>query len=115
MSLLYYMDHHVPIDITLGLRARGVDCLFLEEDGTKRWADQPLLIRSTQLNPVMVSLDRDLFNIATQWIREGMEFSGLVYGHQLRLTIGQAIRDLEIVAQVMQPEEMRNSIQRIPL
>src|SRR5438105_4799136 len=109
------MDHHVPLDITLALRANGIDCLTLEDDGTKRWDDRPLLARSTELDRVMVSLDRDPYVIASQCMLSGTEFSGLVYGHQLRLTIGQAIRDLELVAKAMEPHEIRNFIQRIPL
>ena len=37
------MDHHVQGAITRGLRARGIDVLTAEEDGTKRWPDDRLL------------------------------------------------------------------------
>ena len=53
--------------------------------------------------------------ITNQWLKTGREFSGLVYVHQLRLTIGQAIQDLTLIAQVLDPEDMRNRIQYLPL
>ena len=53
--------------------------------------------------------------ITNQWLKTGRGFSGLVYVHQLRLTIGQAIQDLTLIAQVLDPEDMRNRIQYLPL
>lgn len=39
MPLPLYMDHHVARAITDGLRARGLDVLTAEEDGTKEYED----------------------------------------------------------------------------
>ena len=35
MPIAFYMDHHVPHAITLGLRLRGVDVITAYEDGAK--------------------------------------------------------------------------------
>jgi hypothetical protein len=48
-------------------------------------------------------------------LQTGREFAGLIYAHQLDVTIGRAIRDLELLAQVLDPEDMRNHIEFIPL
>lgn len=64
---------------------------------------------------VVFSQDADFLVITNQWLKAGREFSGLVYVHQLRLTIGQAIQDLTLIAQVLDPEDMRNRIQYLPL
>jgi hypothetical protein len=39
----------------------------------------------------------------------------LVYAHQLSVTIGQAVRDLELIAKAIDPQDMRNRIEFIPL
>jgi hypothetical protein len=39
MSIAFYMDHHVPRAITVGLRLRGVDVLTAYEDGQSELAD----------------------------------------------------------------------------
>lgn len=49
MSLLLYMDVHVPRAITLGLRVRMVDVLTAQEDGADTFSDPELLDRATQL------------------------------------------------------------------
>ena len=38
----------------------------------------------------------------------------LVYAHQLGVTIGQAIRDLELITYALAPADMRNRIEFIP-
>jgi hypothetical protein len=38
-----------------------------------------------------------------------------VFGHQLEITIGQAIGFLELIAVCMEPEEMRNRVEYLPL
>lgn len=53
--------------------------------------------------------------VAEEWQRSQQEFAGLVYGHQLQVTIGQVVRDLELVALCLDPEDMRNRIEFLPL
>jgi hypothetical protein len=109
------MDHHVPAPVVTGLRARHIDCLTTEEDGARRMNDASLLGRATELGRALFSQDVDLLEISAEWHEQGKEFAGLVYGHQLRITIGQAIRDLELIAEVLDPDEMRNRVVYLPL
>ena len=115
MSLSLYMDHHVPAPVTAGLRLRGVDCLTAEADGTATLADEQLLQRASDLGRVLFSQDLDLLEIAAAWQEAGRDFAGLVYARQLGITIGNAVRDLELVAKVFDPPEMRGRVLRIPL
>jgi hypothetical protein len=39
----------------------------------------------------------------------------VIYAHPLEITIGQAVRDLELHAKVLDPPEMRDRFERIPL
>ena len=48
MALSYYMDVHVPIAITEGLRRRGIDVLTSQEDGTREVDDETLLERASE-------------------------------------------------------------------
>ncbi|MGQ9575317.1 MAG: DUF5615 family PIN-like protein [Thermoguttaceae bacterium] len=114
MSVALYMDHHVRRAVTEGLRRRGVDVLTAREDGHATANDEELLARATALDRVLFSQDDDLLAVAARWVRAGQPFSGLVYAHQLTATIGELIRDLELVAKTSEPSEMRNQIQFIP-
>src|SRR4051794_14752153 len=109
------MDHHVQGAITSGLRRRGVDCLTAAEDGAERHEDPDLLVRATELQRVLVTMDDDLLAIAAEWIRSGRSFTGVVYAHQLEITIGQAVRDLELLASVYESRDMENRVERLPI
>lgn len=115
MSLPLYMDHHVHVAVTDGLRRRGVDVLTPFEDGTADWDDERLLERATSLGRILFTQDRDFLALARHRQQTGHEFSGVVYGHQLSLPIGRAVRDLHLIAAACDPEELQNRIEFVPL
>ena len=41
-------------------------------------------------------------------------FAGLLYGDQTGVGIGPYVRDLELIAKASEPEEWRNTTQRLP-
>ncbi len=115
MTVSLFMDQHVPAAITDGLRRRGVDVLTAWEDGRSKVDDETLLQRATQLDRVLFSRDRDLLQISAEWLQTGRDFAGLIYAHPPQVSIGKAIEDLEIIAKVAEPAEMKNRILRLPL
>ena len=115
MPVSLYMDHHVPKAITIGLRLRGIDILSAYEDGTDQLGDDLLLKRANELKRVLFTQDDDLLEEAAKCQREGSPFSGVIYGHQLRVTIGVCIQDLEIIAKSAEPEELQNQVLFLPL
>jgi len=115
VSVALYMDVHVPGAITIGLRLRGVDILIAQEDGARRLPDPELLDRSTALGRVLFTRDEDLLHEAAERQQRGTTFAGVIYAHQLRVAIGQCIRDLELLACVGEPEEFANRVEYLPL
>ena len=77
--------------------------------------DADLLNRATALGRVLFSQDDDLLAEATQRQRTGQPFSGVICAHQLRITIGVCLRDLELVATIGEPEELHNQLMFLPL
>lgn len=59
--------------------------------------------------------DEDFLVIAQEWQSTGREFAGIVYGHQLEVTIGKAIHDLELLASVFDPPDNMNRVEFLPL
>lgn len=110
MSVPLYFDHHVNIAILNGLRAKGIDVLTCAEDGTMRWADDLLLERVSQQGRAIFTQDTDFLKIAEDWQLIGRDFSAVVYAKQGRITIGRAIRDLELIANVFDSVDLRNRI-----
>ena len=115
MPVSLYMDHHVPKAITVSLRLRGIDILTSYEDETDQLDDNLLLKRAHELKRALFTQDDDLLAEATKCQREGSLFSGVIYSHQLRVTIGVCIQDLEIIAKSAEPEELQNQVLFLPL
>jgi hypothetical protein len=115
VSIGLYMDVHVPAAITRGLLLRGVDVLTAQVDGTTALEDTALLDRATALRRVLFSQDDDLLAEATLRQRSGQAFAGVIYGHQLRVTIGKCVTDLELLAQAGRPEDFANLVEFLPL
>jgi predicted nuclease of predicted toxin-antitoxin system len=109
------MDVHVRRAVTAALRMRSIDVLTAQEDGAAELDDDPLLQRATDLGRVLVSQDDDLLREGVRRLRHGEDFSGVVYAHQLRITIGQMVEDLELIATATSPDEWRGRIEFLPI
>lgn len=115
MTIALYMDEHVRRAITIGLRLRSVDVLTVQEDERAGTPDPILLDRATELQRVMFSQDQDFLVEAQRCQAEGIAFSGVIYAPQLSVSIGDCVRDLEIIAKVSAPEDLANRVQYLPL
>jgi hypothetical protein len=63
----------------------------------------------------MFSFDADMLRGATRRQREGGSFAGLVFAHPTRISVGECIRDLEILGKVGEPADLANQIMYLPL
>jgi uncharacterized protein with PIN domain len=108
------MDHHVPRAITNGLRLRGVDVVTAYEDGAGELRDPELLDRAAELGRVLFTQDDDLLAEATQRQRQGRRFGGVIYAHQLRTSIGDCVRDLELIAKAGESADMSRQTLFLP-
>lgn len=84
------------------------------EDGRSDVDDAELLDRATELERVLFSQDDDLLKEAAQRQQTGVPFAGVIYAHQLRITIGACVHDLELIARAADPEDLKNHIQFLP-
>lgn len=115
MGVGLYMDAHIPRVITLVLRSRGVNVLTAQEDQAAHLSDPDLLDRAAALGRALFTFDDDLLALAADRQRQGAPFAGLVYAHPLRVTIGQCVRDLEVIGKAGEPEDLRNQVVFLPL
>jgi uncharacterized protein with PIN domain len=109
------MDHHVPRVIANGLRLRGVDVLTAFEDGASEIEDPALLDRASESGRVLFTHDDDLLAEATRRQRTGEYFHGVVFARQLRVSDGDCVRDLELVAKAGEPEDIIGQTLFVPL
>jgi predicted nuclease of predicted toxin-antitoxin system len=115
MSVSLYMDEHVHRAITTELRRRGVDVLTVQEENRQGLPDLLVLDRATELQRIVFSQDQDFLVEANRRQTEGIPFAGVIYARQLGITVGECIRDLEILAQAGHPEDFLNQVIYLPL
>jgi len=109
VAVQLYVDVHVSQAITDQLRRRGVDVLTAIEDDSDELLDDQLLERVRSLGRVLFTQDIRFKAMAEDWQRQGKPFAGLIFGHQLGGTIGQFVKNLELIAQASDPNEWLNT------
>ena len=115
MAVALYMDVHIPMAITRQLRLRGVDVAAATEEGTNTSTDDAHLQLATAQGRGMFTHDIRFKALAEDWQRAGKPFAGLVYGHAEGASIGQYVRDLELIAKACEPSELANAIIHLPI
>lgn len=91
MALKFYMDVHVQSAISKGLQRLNIDVLTVQEDGKRRASDAELLNRATELGRIMFTRDEDFLAEAHHRQEEAIPFIGVVYAHQMGISIGECI------------------------
>lgn len=115
MPVPLYMDHNVPKAIAVGSRLRGVDVLTALEDRSNTLADDDLLRRAADLGRLLFTRDDDLVAIAVARQRRSQTFAGVVYAHQMQVSIGRCIADLQLIAETATPCEVAGEVIFLPL
>jgi len=113
--LRLYFDVHVPLTVADQLAKRGIDVLTAQADNSATLPDHELLARATSLERAIVTSDIRFRALAEHWQETGHDFSGLIFTHPLHVTIGRMVLDLELLANAVTPEEMRNQVVFLPL
>ena len=76
--------------------------------------DSELLDRASEVGCVLFTRDFNLLQEATKRQREGKQFKGVIYAHQLRVSIGACIQNLELIAKVGEPEDLVDRVEFLP-
>lgn len=106
-----YCDENIESTIVEGLKRRGIKVISTRDRKDLGKSDEYHLKRAFELGAVVLTHDTDILKIAHRWNREGKEHKGILYAHPLDLSIGECIRMVELVTQVLTEEEIKNHIE----
>jgi hypothetical protein len=115
MPVRFFFDHDIHGDVARGLRGRGVDLVTAYEDGAHRLDDPDVFRRAVALGRVLYFYDDDHFSEIHRWQRDGRSFPGAVHVAQTKLSIGEQIEELELIAKAAEPEELRGRVTFLPV
>ena len=92
-----------------------MDVITAQEDSSRELEDSDLLNRATTLSRIMFTRDDDLIREAALRQKRGGRFTGIIYAHQLDVSIGQCVIDLELIVKASDSDEWINRLEYLPL
>src|SRR5712691_6866809 len=104
-QISFYLDEHIHSAVADGLRSRGVKVLTVQEAGRSGSSDSEQLAFALIEQRVMVTMDSDFLTLA----QEGVGHAGIAYANPRR-SIGELIRALMLLCDVLTPAEMANHV-----
>lgn len=105
----FYLDEPIPKGVVEGLRRRGVDVLMVQEAGRSGDSDKKQLTFVAKEGRVLVTFDDDFLKLDAS----GGPHAGIIFSQTGRHTIGELIERLVLIANVIEPKEMKNHIEFI--
>jgi hypothetical protein len=108
-TIRFHLDEHVDLAVADGLRRRGID-VTTTHDAVLLGADDLDHIAFANANGrVIFSNDPDFLRLHD----EGVQHEGIAFCHQQSRSIGQIIRGLELIWEVLEPDDMRHRVEFI--
>ena len=102
----FYTDEHVARAVVNGLRERGADVVTTPEAGLLGASDEKHLEYASTEVRVLFTQDDDFLKLHAS----GVEHAGIAYTPQ-GTTIGDIIRGLMLIHQVLNADEMRRHLE----
>lgn len=108
-TIRFHLDENCDPRIAAGLRLHGVDVTTTPEAGLGQASDEVQLAFVVAQARVMITQDTDFLRMAAS----GWEHPGIAYYPAQSRSIGQVIRQVRLIWQVYEPEEMTNRVEFI--
>jgi predicted nuclease of predicted toxin-antitoxin system len=108
-TIRFHLDEHIDFAVADGLRRRGIDVTTSADAGLLGAEDLDHIAFANPAGRVILSSDPDFLRLHHQ----GVQHSGIAYCHQQSRTIGEMIRALELLWEVLEPDEMHNRVEFI--
>ena len=106
-TIRFHLDENCDPRIAIGLRQRGVDVTTTPEAGLLRASDDEQLAFAQAQSRVVVTQDTDFLRMAA----EGCEHPGIGFYPSQERSIGEVIRSLALIWEVLEPEDMSNHVE----
>jgi predicted nuclease of predicted toxin-antitoxin system len=103
----FHLDEQVDHDVARALRRYGIDVTTTVETGLRTQSDAAQLAFVRREGRVLVTHDADFLRFASR----SSDHSGIAYCHKTARSIGDIIRSLILVYEVLTSEEMAGRVE----
>jgi hypothetical protein len=102
-----HLDEHCDLAIADGLRRLSIDVTTAQDAGLLATPDEEHLQFARTENRVIFTQDADFLRLHAA----GAEHRGIAYCHQQSRTLGEIIRGLTLIWEVLDPEDMHKRVE----
>lgn len=106
-SIRFHLNEHLAHAIADGLRRRGIDVTTTYETGLSAASDEEQLAFARSHDRILVTRDADFLRLH----QSGRRHAGIVYVRQRGRSVGEIIRGLVLLWELLTPEEMQNHVE----
>ena len=106
-TIRFHLDENCDPRIAAGLALHGVDVTTTPGAGLLHASDEAQLAYAVAQGRVIVTQDTDFPRLAAA----GHETQGVAFYPDQRHSVGQVIRDLLLIWEVCEPQEIRNRVE----
>ncbi len=103
----YHLDENIDPDIALALRIQGIDVTTTFEINMAGKSDQEQLAFVCQEKRILITHDTDFLKMA----HKNNKHYGIIFCKKASLSMGEIIRGLILIYEVMSPDEMEGNIE----
>jgi predicted nuclease of predicted toxin-antitoxin system len=103
-----YADENIESSIIEGLRRRKIKVFSAVELGYRARSDEFHLAKASHLGSVVLTHDVDFLMMANA---SGRAHRGIIFAHAKNVSIGECIRGVELIVNVLREEDMKNHIE----
>lgn len=103
----FHLDEHVDPDIARALRRHGIDVTTTVEAGLRTQDDEAQIAFVRRESRVIITHDADFLRLAAQ----RTDHPGIVYCHKTARSLGEMIRRLILIYEVLTPGEMTGHVE----
>ena len=105
-KLVFYTNESVNIAVAEGLKRRGVKVITARDAGNLGLSDEEQLEYARQKGMVIVTHDDDFLTFSAE-----LEHKGIVFLHQQKYSIGDMIRNLKLLWDVVEQKDIKNHVE----
>lgn len=106
-AIRFHLDEHVATAVAEGLRRLGVDVTTTPEAGLLGATDEIQIAYAVAQGRMLFTEDEDFLVLTAT----GVEHPGIAYCRRNTRSIGDVIRGLQLIWDVLDPDDVRNRVE----
>ncbi len=103
-----YADENIERSIIEGLQRRNIEVVSARELGYLGKPDEFHIKKALEMRAVILTHDIDFLKMASN---QGVDHGGILFSHPKSVSIGQCIRGVELIVNILTDKDMFNHIE----